>query len=936
MNNAVNLQRFLIDILGCNEEDLVHLELDNYCDGIIEINEIIENAVHLLISKCDYLEFNTRCLNLSNDSPFLRVVNPLNSNQSYLSLDHAFNSSLLEHHTIFYTIIKCYWKTLTLNNKYPDEWINAMKRHCHTFSISFANFNNESIVLPYYFHNLIPDEWFVNSINNLKINEDGDKEMFDLLMTNLSNVIGQSHLLSNHLMTLLTKYIHLISHDEVRLLVQNLSNWIPDISNDTDGNVFQKTCHLGPILGITPFYNDVGMHKDLQQSINYNKSAIVSCLLDLWKKQKEIVKIFLNINTRENTYRFLNKCFNVNMKRGGIQIDMDKVSGHGFMVNLNAVLQQLVEQVNLTRVDIDYLSREASSDNIDSFGRMLSQETRIAVDQNGLLNFSRKLVNENVKYQPDFHTRCFYWSMMSHNLSVISVWNQYREEKKNLKYMTQQKEEINQYLTNNTGNSRNYSMAKDTLEKVEREIEKCRLKAESYENVLFDESFMMSLMKFYEMVSRYVIKNSESVESFRYLPQFVFENISVILNMVVKSEKNLIQELDKYKYEKIIELVIYVINNPSYFQSPYLVSKFVKVFTVIFHNINNNEMPNCKLKFDRNILIDDNLINNLIKYFNFVEKTGAHSEFYEKFAIRYDISYLLKMLWRDRPPINFHFDNDAMIRFINLMSNDITYLLDDAFDNIRNLKRAQQKYRDVHNLSNIDQSAMMQEFSQFEGIISSDLQLVELFGKLLITLTTHCPTLFMSEEIVHKFTAMLNHFISDMLGSKRVELIIKDKSKCNWDARRYLDIFISLYCNVQCETFFDAISKEERYFSQQNIEDIIKCIKEKLINSLNFSTFISIVESSMDIRKRREIEENDWDDVPFEYLDPIMSTIMSDPVLIPQSNIIVDKSVIKRHLLNDTCDPFNRQPLKLEDLIPQPGLKAEIFNWIAKKRLRQI
>ena len=57
--------------------------------------------------------------------------------------------------------------------------------------------------------------------------------------------------------------------------------------------------------------------------------------------------------------------------------------------------------------------------------------------------------------------------------------------------------------------------------------------------------------------------------------------------------------------------------------------------------------------------------------------------------------------------------------------------------------------------------------------------------------------------------------------------------------------------------------------------------------------------------------------MPAEYLDPIMSCIMKEPVMLPQSRIIVDKGVIKRHLLNDDCDPFNRQPLKLEDLIPR-------------------
>lgn len=47
---------------------------------------------------------------------------------------------------------------------------------------------------------------------------------------------------------------------------------------------------------------------------------------------------------------------------------------------------------------------------------------------------------------------------------------------------------------------------------------------------------------------------------------------------------------------------------------------------------------------------------------------------------------------------------------------------------------------------------------------------------------------------------------------------------------------------------------------------------------------------------------------------------MSDPVLLP-SGKIVDKLFIKKHLLNDQNDPFNRKPLSINKLIECPELK---------------
>ena len=70
---------------------------------------------------------------------------------------------------------------------------------------------------------------------------------------------------------------------------------------------------------------------------------------------------------------------------------------------------------------------------------------------------------------------------------------------------------------------------------------------------------------------------------------------------------------------------------------------------------------------------------------------------------------------------------------------------------------------------------------------------------------------------------------------------------------------------------------------------------------------------------------------PERFLDPILHTVMRDPVILPTSRITVDRSVIMRHLLSDPTDPFNRQSLTVEQLIPDDLLKAEIEAYEAKR-----
>lgn len=53
--------------------------------------------------------------------------------------------------------------------------------------------------------------------------------------------------------------------------------------------------------------------------------------------------------------------------------------------------------------------------------------------------------------------------------------------------------------------------------------------------------------------------------------------------------------------------------------------------------------------------------------------------------------------------------------------------------------------------------------------------------------------------------------------------------------------------------------------------------------------------------------------------DPLMDTLMTDPVRLP-SGTIMDRSIILRHLLNSSTDPFNRQTLT-ENML-EPGILA--------------
>lgn len=76
------------------------------------------------------------------------------------------------------------------------------------------------------------------------------------------------------------------------------------------------------------------------------------------------------------------------------------------------------------------------------------------------------------------------------------------------------------------------------------------------------------------------------------------------------------------------------------------------------------------------------------------------------------------------------------------------------------------------------------------------------------------------------------------------------------------------------------------------------------------------------------VGEND----PEEFTDPLLGTLMKDPVLLPTSNRVVDRSVAVQCILRGGRDPFTAERLTMTMLIPQPELAQRIQEFKRKKQ----
>lgn len=220
----------------------------------------------------------------------------------------------------------------------------------------------------------------------------------------------------------------------------------------------------------------------------------------------------------------------------------------------------------------------------------------------------------------------------------------------------------------------------------------------------------------------------------------------------------------------------------------------------------------------------------------------------------------------------------------------------------------------------------------------------------MVLITTEIKDIFCHASMVERIAAMLNYFLLNLVGPKKKDFKVKDKSTLEFDPASMVKEICRIYVNlVGSHEFCLAVSQEGRSYSS----DLFKYAEEVLGKSYFQSWRRHIICFSItarvgggqlitDIRefaiKVEQIEEQhkaDQEalvDPPDEFMDPIMSTLMTDPVILPSSKVVVDRTTIARHLLSDQTDPFNRSPLTMDQVQSNQDLKTEIQTWIDQKR----
>ena len=185
---------------------------------------------------------------------------------------------------------------------------------------------------------------------------------------------------------------------------------------------------------------------------------------------------------------------------------------------------------------------------------------------------------------------------------------------------------------------------------------------------------------------------------------------------------------------------------------------------------------------------------------------------------------------------------------------------------------------------------------------------------------------------------MLDYNLESLVGPKQRSLKVEKPEDYGFNPKMLLSDLMDVYLNLSAKpNFHQAIARDGRSYKPSNFDAAANIVSRfGLKSSEELKRWKYMQDKVTSAKESEEAEEEDLDDAPEEFFDPLMATVMTDPVILPISRSVMDRSTIRQHLLSDPHDPFNRAPLKIEEVEDNHELKAQIDAFRAEKRAARL
>jgi len=262
---------------------------------------------------------------------------------------------------------------------------------------------------------------------------------------------------------------------------------------------------------------------------------------------------------------------------------------------------------------------------------------------------------------------------------------------------------------------------------------------------------------------------------------------------------------------------------------------------------------------------------------------------------------------------------------------DSIYLLDETFTKLHKIHENEELFTTPQWIAQgLARQERELEHVQIERMVKTYFLLSRETVRMFQYITHEMAQYFIRPELVDRIAAMMNYFLAQLM-----KLNVRHPQKYNIQPEWLLKKIAQTYINfMNFDEFATSVVRDGRSYSiavfQESGEKLDKIDSFSTTLKEQYKQFLTKISTKS---KEEAAKQEILGEIPDEFLDPILQTLMLDPVKLPTSNVTVDRSTITRHLLSNSTDPFNREALTVEELIPDVELKARIDQWIQRKKV---
>ncbi|KAK3387480.1 ubiquitin elongating factor core-domain-containing protein [Podospora didyma] len=784
-------------------------------------------------------------------------------------------------------------------------------------------------------------DFFTEAVSRLD-DDDSIKPLFTKAMVDISTRLSTLSMNDNY-----KPYVNaLLTYSRFPPLLDGLAeNGRFQMAQSAPG--IEKHTLLGPFFRISPLQPEVtavyfsGPRTMDKGRIATSQSALQMTLTAHQSDLRTIINAFIRASakTKNRVLDWFAYIMNANHKRRAIQVDPKEVSSDGFMVNVTVILDYLCEPFMDTtfskvgRIDINYFRRNPRLD--------IKEETKLNADQSE----SDAFYATRVDGESNFITEVFFLALASHHYGSEATNSKMKTLDKDIKYMEKQLAAIEAERPKLAHRPDQIRLLEQAVQRHTSYLEKAMALKFAIEGVLLDQKMQSRSLQFMRYVAVWLLRvasqsdytpdkslrlplSAAQPEAFSCLPEYALQDIVDNLKFLFRYVPQVILSAVG---DEMIALSVTFLESSEYIRNPYLKSSLVSLLFQgtwpIYHlkkGVLADVMTNTKFA-------NDYLLHAIMKFYIECESTGAHTQFYDKFNIRYEIFQIIKCIWvndvyKQQLTQSSKSNRSFFVRFVNLLMNDATYVLDEGLSKFPKIHELQEKLKG--NLSQQDREKAEEELKNVEQQATSYMQLVNETVGMMKLFTNTLSEAFTMPEIVQRLAGMLDYNLDILTGPKSKTLKVDNAENYSFNPKTLLPEIIDIYLNLgSSAAFIDAVASDGRSYKPDTMRSAGTILRAKHLKEADelaaWATLCKKFETAKELFDRAEV---DFDDAPAEFEDPIMGILMTDPVILP-SKAIVDRSTITQHLLSDPKDPYTRQPMTIDDVIPDTKLKEQIEEW---------